>query len=226
MKEFAPFSGNCPQNVNKDAKYAVRRVAGHTVIALRYVTTAKEEWLATTKDHPELADMVNEVKINMGVAPNGPFYINEYRQVIVPVSDGTYYYAGQYEAQLQFDFEGIQLSGEAVDFAGNRLVPGDIWNGPHPGIPYVLKAGGGDVYYKAQLKPNVSKKMMLSDQVGTHAASTFAKRVMAVKGFSGGRFYINEWRELFSPVTKGYNLEYVYIGHLEDKEPWFPKPIV
>ena len=35
--------------------------------------------------HPELADMVNDVKRTYGVAPNGPFYINEYKHVIVPV---------------------------------------------------------------------------------------------------------------------------------------------
>lgn len=226
MTEFAVFPGNCPRNVNKDAKYAVRTVKGRAVIALRYLSANGEEWLATTRRHPDLVDIVNEVKTTMGEAPNGPFYINEYRQVIVPVADGNYYYAGDYEARLRFEFEGKTLSGEAVDLRGRRLSPGDTWDGPHPGIPYILKAGGGDVFYRAQPRPNVTKKTMLSSEVGPDAARAFANRVMGVKGFEGGRFYINEWSELFAPVAEEYELTYIYIGHLDNDEPWYPKPSV
>lgn len=226
MTEFAVFPGNCPRNVNKDAKYAVRTVKGRAVIALRYLSANGEEWLATTTHHPDLVEMVNKIKTTMGDAPNGPFYINEHRQVIVPVADRNYYYAGDYQAQLQFEFEGQKLSGEAVDLQDQRLSPGDTWDGPHPGIPYILKAGGGDVFYKAQPRPNVTKKTMLSSKIGTDAARAFADRVMSVKGFEGGRFYINEWRELFAPVAKEHELTYVYIGHLDNDEPWYPKPSV
>ena len=228
MTEFAIFPGNCPRNVNKDAKYAVRTKNGRPVIALRYLSADGEEWLATTEGHPALVEMVNRVKTTMGDAPNGPFYINEHHQVIVPVADRNYYYAGEYQAQLRFEFEEKTLSGKAVDLAGRRLSPGDTWDGPHPGIPYILKAGGGDVYYNAQPRPNVTKKVMLSSEVGTDEARSFADRVMNVKGFEGGRFYVNEWRELFAPVSKQNALTYVYIGHLDidNGEPWYPKPSI
>ena len=36
--------------------------------------------------------MVNAVKTARGQAPNGSFYINEYKQVIVPVVGSTDYY--------------------------------------------------------------------------------------------------------------------------------------
>ena len=71
MNDFLVFKGNCPKNVNKDAKYAVRTVGGSPVIALRYLSADGEEWLATTESHPELVKMVNAVKISMGEAPNG-----------------------------------------------------------------------------------------------------------------------------------------------------------
>ena len=226
MTEYAVFPGNCPRNVNKDAKYAVRTVNGRPVIALRYLSASGEEWLATTEDHPALVEMVNRVKTTMGDAPNGPFYINEYHQVIVPVANRNYYHAGDYQAPLRFKFEEKTLSGEAVDLERRPLSPGDTWEGPHPGIPYILKAGGGDVYYKAQPRLNVTKKTKLSSKVGPEAARAFADRVMSVKGFKGGRFYINEWRELFAPVAKEHELTYVYIGHLDNDEPWYPKPSV
>lgn len=224
MSAFPVFEGNCPGNVNRDAKYAVRTIRGRPVVALRYLSSTGEEWLATTESHPDLVEMVNSVKTAMGEAPNGPFYINEHGQVIVPVADGTYYLAGDYGTRIRFEFEGTTLSGEGVDPAGRSLLPGDTWHGPHPGIPYILKAGGGDVYYRSQLRPNVTKNVTLSSAVGTAAARAFADRVQTVKGWDGGRFYINEWRELFAPVNQRDALTYVYIGHLDDDDPWYPRP--
>ncbi len=46
-----------------------------------------------------------------------PFYINEYKHVIVPVGDeAQYYFAGTYDQPLHFEFEGKTISGEPVDF--------------------------------------------------------------------------------------------------------------
>jgi len=85
--------------------------------------------------------MMNDVKMTYGSGPNGPFYINEYHQVIVPVGDATkYYLAGTYDQSLRFEFEGKTISGEPIDFNGKPLRPGDKWIGPHAGIPYVLTA--------------------------------------------------------------------------------------
>ena len=224
MSAFATFRGNCPGNVNRDAKYVVRTIGGGLVIALSYVSADGEEWLATTESHPDLVEMVNAVKTTMGEAPNGPFYINEHGQVIVPVADGTYYLADDYDMPLRFEFEGTILSGEGVDLAGQPLSPGDIWDGPHPGIPYILKAGGGDVYYWAEVRPNVTKRVRLSSEIGTDAARAFADRVQAVKGWQGGRFYVNEWHEIFAPVDDGDGLRYVYVGHLDEDEPWYSRP--
>ncbi|WP_075164973.1 hypothetical protein [Chthonomonas calidirosea] len=58
------------------------------------------------------------------------------------------YLAGEYDRPLEFEFEGKKLTGDAVDLEGRRLEPGDEWEGPHPGIPYRLAAGGRDIYYE------------------------------------------------------------------------------
>jgi hypothetical protein len=219
------FRGNCPKNVSRDAKYAIRSGAAGPVVALTYVSAEGERWHATTEEHPELVEMVNRVKTRVGAGPNGPFYINEYGQVIVPVGpSATYWLAGEYDMPLRFEFEGEILTGEGVDLDGRPVEPGDLWTGPHPGIPYQLKAGQRDIYYKAFPRPNVEKQMLLSSYIGAQAAAAVAGRIQQVKGWQGGRFYINEWREIFAPVSSRDGLEYRYIGHLELEEPWFPKP--
>src|SRR6266516_591011 len=131
--QIRSFDGNCPKNESRDAKYAIRTDRDGLVVALTYVSAIGERWLATTVDHPDLVDMVNRVKTKMGDAPNGPFYINEYGQVIVPVGpSATYYLAGDYDMPLRFEFENKILSGEGLDDDGRPLEPGDLWTGPHP----------------------------------------------------------------------------------------------
>ena len=226
MQGFKKYRGNCPNSVSKDAKYAIRSIGGQSVVTLTYRTNAGEQWLASTTAHPDLVKIVNSIKNAVGSAPNGPFYINEYSQVIVPVGSNAEYYVADdiYALPLRFEFEGNILSGEGVDLQGNSLKPGDLWVGPHPGIPYVLKAGGGDIYYDSSDRPSVKKRNSLSNHVGLPNAAVIASRIQEVKSFTGGRFYINEWQSLFAPVSTRDGFEYRYIGHLGETDPWFPQP--
>ena len=66
-------------------------------------------------------------------------------------------------------------------------------------------------------------EVRLSDEVGEVAAKQTSARISAVKGASGGRFYINEECELFGPVAANDYENFVYIGHLEDSA-WFGSP--
>lgn len=223
MPEFPVFRGNCPANVAKDAKYTVRSGPTGPVVALTYNTGDDERWYATTEKHPELVAMVNAVKTSHGSAPNGSFYINEYNQVIVPVVGSMeYYYAGKYENRLRFEFEGKTLSGEPMDLDGNPISPGGQWTGPHPGIPYVLAAGGADVYYDRVPRPNVKKRVKLSRALDPPTAAEVAGMIREHKGYDGGRFYVNEFRSVFAPVKEGYEWQYIYVGEL-DLEKWFPE---
>jgi hypothetical protein len=222
---FPLFTGNCPKNVSKDAKYSVRWQDGELVVGLMYRTDHGEEWHAATDQHPDLMEMVNAVKTTMGDSPNGPFYINEYGQVIVPVGpQAEYYLAGEYEGLLRFEFEGHLLSGEGKALDGKNLSPGEIWTGPHPGIPYRLTADGHDIYYESHPRLHVTRKERLSGQVGAADAAATAARIQQVKGWGGGRFYVNEWCEIFAPVNKRDGLSYHYVGSLDLLgEPWFEK---
>ena len=203
MPEFAKYEGNCPKNVAKDAKYSVRSGERGPVVALTYSTNDDERWYMSTKSHGELVAKVNAVKTSVCGKPNGSFYINEYKQVIVPVvGSEDYYLAGHYHLPLRFDFEGV---------------------GPHAGIPYTLAAGGNDIYYEMSPRPNVTKKVMLSKQVGVQQAAMVSGKIRDIKGYSGGRFYVNEFKTIFTPLNEFGEMRYVYIGLL-DLDQWFEPP--
>lgn len=224
MSEQLLFEGNCPRAVARDAKYAIRSGRDGAVVALTYRSEEGERWYATTDAHPRLVAMVNSVKVAVSDQPNGPFYINEYGQVLVPAGpESTYYFAGEYQERLLFEFEGKVLSGDAINLAGRQLTIGEKWTGPKPGIPYVLKAGGKDIYFDVAPRPNVTVTVLLSEESTPARAVDLARQIRAIKGFEGGRFYVNEWCQMFAPVKAGDTYESIYLGHLSLEDGWFRK---
>ncbi len=228
--KFAKFPGNWPKVVAKDAKYAIRTRSNKLVVSLVYEVGHREKVFLATTEHDELVKMVNSVK-KEGGGYGGVFYINEWRQVLVPVQtensrEVEYYYAGDYYGDLEFDFEGRTLSGRPLSLDGTPLQPGDEWDGPHVGIPYKLCAGGRDIGYTVRISENRSREVRLSDHVSKREVVWMADKIASQKGWQGGRFYVNEYRTIFAPVSKGNDLRYVYIGQLEESDPWFPKPEV
>ena len=224
-KELTHFEGNTPGNVSGDAKYSVRYDSGDHVVGMVYRTAFREEWRPVTSEHPKLVEMVNAVKLQATGQPGGAFYINEYQQVIVPVVGASdYYLAGEYGEPLEFEFEGHIISGDARSLDGESLQPGDSWEGPHPGIPYILKAGARDIYYEQEVRPRVFKKPHLSDYQSKATVRELCQFIARIKGYEGGRFYINEFQQLFAPYEGERGLEYFYIGKLPSLDDWFPKP--
>ena len=221
------FTGNCPESVCKTAKYHIRRENGKFVVGINYNTGNGEYWTPTTELHPDLVEMVNNVKNEINSSPGGAFYINEFRQVIVP-AEGKYFLAGKYEKSLQFsrqndDGEVVVISGKAVDLQGNALNPGDEWYGYLMGIPYVLAAGGNDIRFEIKLNANHFRRIPLSKTTSVSAAKSLAQKLCRIVGHTqGGRFYINDEREMFKPEMRDGSLIYIYLGKLEESDPWFP----
>lgn len=216
------YKGNCPKNVARDAKYRIRTYSGEPVVELTYEADGGLRWLATTEEHPALVKMVNDVKMEVNERRNGSFYINEYQQVIVPDTEGNNFLAGEYTGSLRFEFQGLILSGEGMSLLGQPLQRGAGWDGPHPGIPYRLAAGGRDIYYKARPHPNMEQRICLSEYIGERAAAGVAASIADLKGHEGGRFYVNEWRQMFAPIN-GTQVSYIYLGPLNISKGWFPK---
>ncbi|WP_319462723.1 hypothetical protein [Micromonospora sp. RTP1Z1] len=219
---FTFYPGLSPSNVNKDAKYSVvHSPGGGMEVRLVYRISAREKELLTNDRHERLVAMVNEVKEKINGAPGGAFYINEYRDVLVPHRDGGCVYAGTYEEILEFDYDGQSIGPVPPPSLG----PGDPWPGPHAGIPYVLRAGGTDIKYDMTTGRRI-REVHLSDEVGQEPARLLARRLAAVKGHAGGRVYINEASHFFAPLNTAMgNATYVYLGALDD-DAWFTVPDV
>ncbi|MEI6234151.1 MAG: hypothetical protein WCT04_13935 [Planctomycetota bacterium] len=212
------YNGNIPSNVNKDAKYSVVNGAGGKMqIRLIFRLSAGEKALVTTTAHPELVKKVNRIKTEYSGAAGGAFYINEFGHVLVPV-DQTCYCAGKYDRFLEFDFEGIRIGPQAPE----GMKPGEVWKGPRVGVAYTLTAGGKDIRYEKQTRPNVMTEFRLSKAVNPTAAARLAKRLSQHKP-NGGRIYINEAREFFSPMELDGEWNQIYLGNLAEDE-WFTAP--
>ena len=195
-------------------------------MAITYEVNMSERWYPSTDKHPSLVKMVNDVKVEHAGTPGGNFYINEFHQVLVPVTIAAgrvnYYLAGEYTQPLRFEFEGKVISGEPFDLDGQPLSPGSDWVGPHVGIPYTLAARGKDIYFTHSPRPGVEMINRLSESVGPGNAETVARPIKAIKGDQGGVFYVNEFRSIFTPVQEEGVYRYAFVGQL-DTGLWFPK---
>lgn len=212
-----PYPGNVPSNVNKDAKYSV--VSGRDGYQVRLIVTLSRgvKELLTTDQHPELVEMVNEIKREYNGAPGGAFYINEFYDVLVPTTSDGCFFAGTYQQWLTFDLDGETIGPKAPP----GLEPGAKWDGPHVGIRYRLKAGGRDISYDASSGTRQEERF-LSDAHSPDEAALLARRLARHKGDAGGRIYLNEASEFFSPPSRPGD-PYIYLGNL-DEDIWFPPP--
>jgi hypothetical protein len=208
-----------PSNVSKDAKYSVRNGRNGWEVQLLFVLNSRERTLLATDGHEELIEMVNAIKEAKSGSAGGAFYINEFGDVLVPTTTDGCFFAGVYEGLLEFEFDGEIVSAEAP--AG--LSPGDEWPGPHMGVRYTLSAGGQDIKCEVQ-DGRISREHRLSDTAGEGGASLLAKRLASVKGSNGGRIYINERGNFFSPPRDG-GTEHIFLGGI-DEDQWFPAPDV
>lgn len=237
------YRGVWPQNVSKLAKYIVRSVKGEWKVTVLYEAGEGLRHLAVEGGEASLITDINAVKAAVGERPGGPFYVNEYRHVIVPVkSDGEsgtgshYYYACRLNGNFLFEFEEKPLSTSPIRPDGTALKPGDHWVGPRPGIPYVLAAGAGDIYYEMPaltdanppaVRPNMTRRVRLSKVLGQTQATQAVRPIATVRGHLGGRFYVNEHGAIFTPVGAGdgNGHDYIYCGQI-DLALWFPEPSI
>ncbi len=235
------YRGVWPQNVSKLAKYALRFLDGAWKITVLYEAGEGLRYLAVEGGGAVLIRRINAVKTALRNQLGGAFYVNEFRHVLVPVADSSgsgfgshYYCAGRLDADLTFEFEGKPLTTKPVRPDGSPLAPGDRWVGPRPGIPYVLAAGGSDIYYESPaltdtdpptVRPRMTMRVLLSNVLGDKSAASHCARLVAdVRGCAGGRFYVNEHGAMFTPVGAGdgNGLDYVYCGQI-DRAAWFPE---
>jgi hypothetical protein len=215
------YSGHWPSVVSRDAKY---HMTWNGKVQLVYRESRHVEEHLFAVGHSQLASLVNDRKKVATGQPGGVFYINEYGHVVVPVGpEATCHIVGIYRELLEFPYKGTFLG----PVPPRHLEPGDEWPGPHVGIPYILSAGGDDIKYKTRVAgfPNRFEIHYLSEESSPSYAERLARRLGRVKGWSGGRIFINEARAFFAPVEIRGQYRYLFLGLLDD-DPWFPEPKV
>jgi hypothetical protein len=236
------YPGLWPQNVSRLAKYALRVIDGDWKITVLYDVGEGLRYLAVEGGSQDLIERLNSIKTTFQDHPGGAFYVNEYRHVLVPVRAPAaetgvrvhYYCAARLNGEFRFEYEGRPLTTRAVQ-EGIPLNPGARWVGPRPGIPYVLTAGGRDIYYETpaltdaetpSVRPMTTRRVELSKVLGNKgSALKAASPIASLRGDQGGRFYVNEHGAMFTPVAAGdgNGLDYLYCGQV-DFGNWFPEP--
>lgn len=216
MKEW---TGASPAQVRKDGKYRIVSGPDGYEIQVIYRINSRERALLATSDHEDLVDLVNDAKVRLTGQRGGAFYINEYRDVLVPSpdGDGTSYWIGTFDGLLSFELDPATV---ITPKAPAGLQPGDLWPGPRVGIAYTLMATRTDLRYEVK-SGRIIREVRLSDHVGKDAAAETASQIALHKP-SGGAVYINECCEMFIP-TADVEPEYVYVGSL-DELAWFDPP--
>lgn len=226
--DFEVYNGNCPRNVKKDAKLSIKKINGEWVVGTVYQRDIDERWHPFDNNHDALVERVNAAKSELNGTPGGSFYINEFEQVIVPPvnSCGYYYLIGEYTNSLKFCVDGEILSGDCYKRNGKAYHQrGDEWEGLHHGIPYIITAHADDIYYKKIESDGITEtKVKLSKYQDKRVVQKICRMIAEQKGDEGGKFYINEYRQLFYPKTEQNITNYYYIGELENLSDWFPKP--
>lgn len=219
------FGGNSGASITKQGKYRVSHDPDGFSISVVIETPDGIRCYPSTDKHPKLVELVNKVKVEIRGSEAGPFFINEWKQVIVPAGNPVeYYYAGEYHPEIILGLDGEEFSGRPHDNEGNLLKPGDLWTGrPRPGIEYILKAGGADIEYVVQVGLNREKICRLSKFVGVEDARRVARKIAIIKGNKGGRFFVNEYGAIFGPKQVASGYDFVFIGILSGSDPWFPK---
>ena len=104
-----------------------------------------------------------------------------------------------------------------------KISRGDLWDGPHPGIAYILEAEGVDIRCEFQVSEIRFRRRKLSDVVGKVEAAKLARKIAAIKGDAGDVFYVNQHGAMFAPVRQDDGWNYLFIATLGAGEPWFSK---
>lgn len=243
------YRGYWPSVISRLAKYSVRYInesdknKSGWKITVFYEEERGLRFLAVEDSYPaeELVEKINAAKIHTDGKFGGVFYINEYKHVVAPirtVSGNQVRYICKWEREFEFPYRKSSESQPVL--LGPRpkpgMMPGDRWDGPRPGIPYVLAAGGNDIYYKMPAltetdPPTVRERMTmqvhLSRVLDPARAAHAAAPIMKIRNQQGGRFYVNEAGAMFTPVASGdgNGIDYKYCGQI-DPQNWFPEPPV
>lgn len=198
-------------------EYAVRyhpRLGRRVSCRIRDRAGAREITLYSRVPHPGIESQIPD---------GGPFFVNEWKQVLKPVQgdDGVreVLYFGEFP-HLHFEFS---FQGRVFDNASNEgLSPGDEWLQPEVGMRYKYDLSEGTISREI-VKWDEFAAVHATETLDRPAASLLSALNQARPGRRAGRFYVNEHGIAFLPSAQE-DPKPVYVARIDiGTDPWFEK---
>ncbi|MBT2989953.1 MAG: hypothetical protein KME65_13445 [Candidatus Thiodiazotropha sp. (ex Ctena orbiculata)] len=170
-----------------------------------------------------LAEAVSEAKRTMGGNGGGSFQINEFRQVIVPSSQGGMkrLLVGEISGEMGFDYpweEGYMFDLSDVDGYDS----GDIWERPYIGMRFNLSKGSKIYFWQEGREGGQSLYPERQDE-------ELIRKLRAIRSWGAMRFIVNPWGIVLTKrpqqdAWKGDDSAWVpvYVGRINPGN-WFKK---
>ena len=164
--------------------------------------------------HPEIESRIPD---------GGPFFVNEWKQVLKPVLGGEGFrevlYLGEFpDLRFRFSFRDRVFDNASSD----GLRPGDEWKHQEVGMRYKYDLSVGTISREIISWEDFAA-VYETETLEIPASGLLSAFARARPGRRAGRFYVNEHGLAFLPTTEGETMP-VFVGRVDvESDPWFEK---
>lgn len=170
-----------------------------------------------------LFSRVPHPEIESRIPDGGPFFVNEWKQVLKPVLGGEGFrevlYLGEFpDLRFRFSFRDRVFDNAASD----GLRPGDEWKHQEVGMRYKYDLSVGTISREIISWEDFAA-VYETETLEITASGLLSAFARARPGRRAGRFYVNEHGLAFLPRTEGARMP-VFVGRVDiESDPWFEK---
>ncbi|MFX0202044.1 MAG: hypothetical protein ACFFCW_38520 [Candidatus Hodarchaeota archaeon] len=216
------WEGFRPTNVSSERKYAVRYHPKRSWKTSVRVPKGKAIYtIFSEEDHQDLVDAINAVSEEFLRAPGGVFYVNEYKQVLKPISEAPGEIQARYVGEfpdLKFKFKLEDQLMDTSDSSG--LKTGDDWPYHKVGVRYTISPV--DWRISRQMAVLMGNTIREEPEYLDEHIEDYSDLVSALREVkpNGGIFYVNEHGLVFAPTDYGEK----FVKKIDISPTiWFPK---
>lgn len=171
-------------------------------------------WATEDEGIKYLTDGVNKGKkfLTPGHNGGGSFIINEYKQVIVPSSEGDSrrVIIGNIIGDIKFYHENNILDLKTL----KKMEPGTLWERPYIGIPYNLSVSNR-IYFKRDSEDGTEIEYLKD------VYTELIKNLRKIRPYGPIRFIVNPYGLVLTKINKDNTWKSVFVQKL-DYDKWFP----
>lgn len=208
---YAKIEGN--ENVFH-VKWNFRRGNWWVCLVMKFNNEEYICWATEDKGIKYLTDSVNEGKkfLNPVHKGGGSFIINDYKQVIVPSSDGDSrrVIVGKITGDIKFHRENIIFDLKST----KEMRLGTIWDKPYIGIPFNLSLKN-KIYFQRESEDGVKIDYLSNNY------EELIINLRKIRPYGPVRFIVNPYGVVLTKINMSNIWKSVFVQKL-DYEKWFP----